>query len=237
MNCDAIGPKQVVTTSEPCADGDSAHQVEGAAPLLERPVDRVLAGDLVTQMALLMERSLQKQRSAFETRRDAAERSQERAEDGQVEKMREAARETFAQAMVSCAMSVAASAAQAVAGGLQICSAELAHSATTAPTTKWGAWLSNRSQMATACSKLADAAGTGINGTSTAISGAMNAEMKNTEADAKVQEQLAGRAGRRAQRDTDSMREMQEMADKTMQRLEQLLESRHQTRLALIQRM
>gem|GEM_PF-5750879 len=223
-----------------CGDGEDrrTERPAGATSLLEVPDARPLTGDLATQTALLLQRSLAKQRRGADERQDAFETAQQKAEDKQVSKMREEADKAFAQAMASCAISVGASVAQIVSGGLQMKAG--AANVKAAPLAEKGPKhleLMVQAKRAEGLSRLFDGIGTGMNALNTGVSGAMSADIKHTEADAKVAEQSAGRAGRSAQRQGELSRELGEIADKTMQRLEALLDGAHQTRLALIQRM
>ena len=216
----------------------------GGTPLtlLESPDSLPPTGDAMIDMMLLCERTVTDRRKLSDARRESAEQSQRSAEDQQVEKMREAARDTFAQAITSCAFSLAASGAQAASGCIQIEAGKLQYKAAhfeaaddKARTLGQGHF-SALSSRATGYSKLWESFGSGASAIGGAVSGAMNKELKEDEADAKALEHSAARAGRAASGAADSAREMKEVADKTMQRLEQLIESRHQTRLALIQR-
>lgn len=230
------GTRRTDTTALPV---DCSTSLDGVSPadegeLLDPPLDRGFTGNLTIDVMLLCERTQAKRQRSAETQREAADALQTSAEDRQVEKMREEARDTFAQAMVSCAFSLAASGAQAASGGLQINAGGLQGDA--AVFSKQAGVLGARAAQATGQSRIWDAVGTGINGIGAAVAGAQNKTIKEDQADAKELEHAAARAGRRGSADGEASREMKELAAKTMQRLEQLIDAEHQTRLALIQR-
>jgi hypothetical protein len=86
-----------------------------------------------------------------------------------------------------------------------------------------------------AAAKALDAGASVLNAGAKGADGLYSAEIKSIQADAKEQEHLANRAGRDKQREGDLEREVGEMQNKSLERLETLLQGEHQMRLALIQ--
>ena len=192
----------------------------GASPSLIAP-SVPCSGNLVTDILVLVEGTLGKQRAQAAQRRDQAESSQDRAEQKQVEEMRKEARETFKQALVSGAIAIGAGAAQCVGAGLGVAGAASSCERQAA----------NYAALAKAFDAGASVLGAGAKG----ADGLYGAEIKGIQTDAKEQEHQASRAGRDKQREGDLERELGEMQNKSLERLETLLQGEHQTRLALIQ--
>lgn len=234
--CQGATSRTVDTTNlDATCEAPTASTVAGDLVVPAEPM--VPTGNLVADVMRLCERSLAQRQQQMDQRREASEKRQRALEDAQVEKMREEARDTFAQAIASCAFSLAASGAQAVSGGLQIEAGGIqGKAAGLLVDPKHASWLNAEATRAMGYSKLWDAIGSGTSALGTAVSGALNATVKADEADAKSLEHAAGRAGRQAQSEADASREMRDLVDKTMQRLEQILEGEQQTRLALVQR-
>ena len=139
----------------------------------------------------------------------------------QVEEMRKEARETFKQALVSGAISMGAGAAQCVGAGLGAAGA--------------ASDCERQAAKYAADAKALDACASVVNASAKGADGLYGAEIKSIQADAKELEHEASRAGRDKQREGDLERELSEMQNKSLERLETLLQGEHQTRLALIQ--
>ncbi|MBS2019150.1 MAG: hypothetical protein JST00_40155 [Deltaproteobacteria bacterium] len=205
--------------------------------LLESAPMMAPSGNLAIDVMLLLERSMAGRQKQVDSARDAAEKAQRAAEDAQVEKMREGARDSFAQAISSAAFSMAASGAQVASGCIQIEAGKLQYKGARANDPKVSQSYSALATRASAYAKVWDGVGTAANATGTAVSAAWGKAAKNDEASAKDLEHVAARAGRQVAAVGERSREMGEMIDKTLQRLEQLVETENQTKLALIQRM
>jgi hypothetical protein len=192
----------------------------GMSPSLVAP-SVPCTGNLVTDILVLVEGTLGKQRAQAAQRRDQADSSQDRAEQKQVEQMRKEARETFKQALVSGAISMGAGAAQCVGAGLGAAGA--------------ASDCERQAAKYAAEAKALDACASVLNASAKGTEGLYGAEIKSIQADAKEQEHQASRAGRDKQREADLERELSDMQNKSLERLETLLQGEHQTRLALIQ--
>lgn len=221
-NCGGVAGPSATRTG----DFDEMHGCEkptydgGVSPTLVAP-SVPCTGNLVTDILVLVEGTLGKQRAQAAQRRDQADSSQDRAEQKQVEEMRKEARETFKQALVSGAISMGAGAAQCVGAGLGAAGA--------------ASDCERQAGKYAAAAKALDACASVLNASAKGTDGLYGAEIKSIQADAKEQEHEASRAGRDKQREGDLERELGEMQNKSLERLETLLQGEHQTRIALIQ--
>lgn len=210
---------------------------EDSAELLESAPMVAPSGSLAIDVMLLLERSMAGRQKQVDAARDAAEKAQRAADDAQVEKMREGARDTFAQAISSAAFSMAASGAQVASGCVQIEGGKLQYKGARSNDPKVTQFYSALAARASGYVKVLEGVGTAANATGTAVSAAWGKAAKDDEVSAKELEHVSARAGRTVASVAERSREMSEMIEKTLQRLEQLIETQSQTKLALIQKM
>lgn len=220
--------------------------------LLEPP-SLPCTGNVMMDVMLLLERSLSRQRRSAELRRDAADNAQEAADKKAVESMRDEARDTFTQALVSGGMTIGAGAVQMVGAGISAHSASLEDQA--AEQTKkvndlseqglrasqeaksaaaTSAELTRRAQKLSAMKDAFGAGGSLLAGGSKAADGALGAGVKEDAVRTREHENNSKFAARDVQRENDFARDAHDLAMKTLDRLADLLQSEHQTRLAII---
>jgi len=225
------GPTTSVVTTTAASGVEAGEGAAGARPaaapalpLLERPTGGFEAHDLVARVALLVERGLSDRRAAADRQREVALQAQAQAERAEVAMMREEARDTFGQALVGCAISLAASSASMASACLSVRGAALDRVA------------SGLGKMHDASARVCSATAEIVSSLGKGAEGLLAAEIKGDAAAAKEHAHAAASAGRRAQREADTSREAADLAARTLQRLEAALEQQHQTRLALAQR-
>lgn len=231
---------------------------------LPEPTGAVQMGSLI-HLVLMMERSLSNQRAGAEQRRDAAEKCQEQKEQRSVAAIRKEADDTFKGALTSGLITMSGGAMQLVgvglkshAGGLEEKASSLktqaaearmrAQSAADAAVkasaesaaeaaTKAAKSLSGAAKTAAVAGEVLSATKGVFDGLGKGVDGFFQGSAKEHQADQAAHTSAAQAAGREARRADEMANELGELRQKSLARLEQLVDSEHQSRLALIQRM
>lgn len=208
----------------------------------------------ITGVILLMERSLSAQRKGAEQRRDAAEASQERQEKRAVEDMRKEANAIFAGALSSGLISIAGGAMQLASAGTSAHAADLkakaekATSDAAANAANLGAKeslkaakdaaesLSSTAARLTSHASILSAGGEVMNALAKGVDGVFQSTAKQRVADQTEHTNAAQAASREGKRASDMADEMGELRQKALARLEQLIDTEQQSRLAILQR-
>lgn len=206
-----------------------------------------ISGGTISRIMLLIEQSLNKRNDAATSRREFAEKAQDAADAKAVEKMREAAHDTFVGGLIAGFGSVGTAMISFGALGMQQQSDALANQAKglegeKAFTSGEGCDLIDdraNGLMQMSKNRAANAEATRIVGTlggGAASAGGMfsNASVKKDEAEKTDFDNASKVAQREAKRCDDIAGETKDFATRTLQRLDDILRSRHETTLSLV---
>lgn len=224
--------------------GASGETDRGSGELLP-PATVFVSSGSIASVVLMMDRSLARQRDGAEARRDASEASQELKEKQAVASMRSEADAILKGAVASGFLSIAGGALQ-LTGSLMNAKAVALEPAPRAgseaaacpppPLTTAEAAATSQAKRLAAQAGAVSAGGGLLSGASGSANGYFGAGAKQDQADQSERSNEAQAKGREAQRAARTADELGELRQKAIARLEQLLDSEQQGRLALIQR-
>ncbi|AKU99917.1 hypothetical protein AKJ09_06581 [Labilithrix luteola] len=203
---------------------------------------------------LMVEDNLFNQQKSADARREAADKAEMEAAKKAVDSMREEANDTLKQAIVSGSIQMAASAAQGVSAGLSIRANDLnsgakafEKSANDALQKSSGEALKQSEQFARNAAEMSSKAqlmehwAQGIKAsadfvatTGGALSKGFDYELKQDQADKAQHDLDAKAANQRSQAYADFSRDAHDLATRTLQKLDEILQARNQTALAII---